>query len=215
VILDNLIKNRRYIIITYIGVATFLIGSTFAMLIQPGYSFTDQWFSDLGTGKYGPLFNITLIMTGILSSTFYPITFYLLRSNGYSKLKSTIGMILGVTSFVFLILVGVFSLENNMYKIHTISAMMFLVTTSFAQIMLLSGFSWFICIHLASDPTMNNKISYTSFITAIMFGVVFVNDISFELHIMQKITFYLLLVTVVYQSMIIWKSEELIQSSLS
>jgi hypothetical membrane protein len=212
-VVENLIKNRRYIIFTYLGVATFIIGSTFAMIIKPGYSFTDQWFSDLGTGTYGPVFNITLILTALLTSTFYPITFYLLRSNGYSDIKSTIGMMLGVTSFVFLILIGVFSLENNMYELHMISAMIFLISTSFAQILLLSGFSWFICIHLASDPTMDNKISYTSFITAMMFGVVFINGISFELHIMQKITIYLLLITVVYQSMKIWQSEELMQSS--
>lgn len=199
--------------LTYIGIATFLIGSTFAMLIKPGYSFTDQWFSDLGTGEYAPIFNTTLIMSGLLTSSFYPITFYLLRENGYSGVKSMIGMVLGVTSFIFLILVGVFSLENNFHNFHGISAMIFIVSASFAQLLLMSGFSWYICIHLASPPSMDNRLSYISLFTAFIFGLFFVQGIKFEQHILQKLTIYLLIFTVLYQSMKIWSTDELHSSN--
>ena len=94
---EYLVKKRAFLLLTYVGIATFLIGSTFAMLIKPGYSFTGEWLSDLGTGEYAPLFNITLILSGLFTSSFYPVTFYLLRQKGYSKTKSTIGMIFGVT----------------------------------------------------------------------------------------------------------------------
>ncbi len=208
-----LIKKRTYLILTYLGVVTFFIGSTFAMLIKPGYSFTNQWLSDLGTGQYALLFNITLIITGILTSLFYPLTFYLLRQNGYSKIKSTIGMVLGVTSFIFLIMVGVFSLENDVYNFHSISTMIFLISTSLAQILLLSGFTWFICIHLASTATMDGKLSYISFVMAVFFGFLFVGNINFEQFILQKMTVYLLLLTVLYQSLKVWQSDELFKST--
>jgi len=208
-----LVKKRNYLLMTYVGIATFLIGSTFAMLIKPGYSFTNQWLSDLGTGEYAPLFNMTLVFTGLFTSSFYPVTFYLLRQKGYSKTKSMIGMFLGVTSFIFLILVGVFSLGNDFNNLHGISAMVFLISASFAQILLLSGFSWYVCFNVASSTAMDNRLSYISLVTAIIFGFVFIEGIKFEQYILQKITIYLLIITVLYQSIKIWQSDELLSSS--
>ncbi|MFV2014089.1 MAG: DUF998 domain-containing protein [Candidatus Heimdallarchaeota archaeon] len=208
-----LFRKRNYLLMTYIGIATFLIGSTFAMLIKPGYSFTDQWLSDLGTGRYAPVFNITLVLTGLFTSSFYPITFYLLRQKGYSKTRSMIGMLLGATSFIFLILVGIFSLENDFNNLHGISAMVFLISASFAQLLLLSGFSWFVCFNVASASAMDNKLSYISLIMVIIFGFVFIQGIKFEQFILQKLTIYLLIITVLYQSIKIWQTDELVSSS--
>lgn len=210
---EYLVKKRTFLLMTYIGIATFLIGSTFAMLIKPGYSFTNQWLSDLGTGEYAPLFNITLILSGLFTSSFYPVSFYLLRQKGYSKTKSMIGMIFGVTSFIFLILIGVFSLENDFHNLHSISSMVFIVSTSFAQLLLLSGFSWYICVDLAAPSAMDNRLSYTSLIIAIIFAIVFILGISFEQHILQKLTIYLLIFTVLYQSTKIWQSDGLLTTN--
>lgn len=205
----NLVKNRSYLILTYVGVVTFFIGSTSAMFIKPGYSFTNQWLSDLGTGEYALLFNTTVILTGILTSTFYPLTFYLLRQQGYSRSNSAIGMIFGVTSFVFLILVGVFNLENDVNNFHSISTIIFLISASLSQILLLSGFSWYVCIHLASPGTMDYKLSYISLIMASLFGLMFVGGISYEQFLLQKMTVYLLVTTVLYQSLKVWQSDDL------
>ena len=208
-ITEYLIKGRYYLILTYMGVLTFFLGSTLAIINHPSYSITNQWLSDLGTGENALLFNSTLIITGVLTSLFYPFTFYLLRQTGYSRTKSTAGMILGVTSFIFLIMVGIFSLDNDIYNIHSISTMAFLVSTSMAQLLLLSGYTWYIGIHLASNATMDSRLSYLSFIMAVFFGFLFVGGITFEQFILQKMTIYLLVITVLYQSLKVWETDVL------
>lgn len=197
---------------TYIGIGTFFLGSSVAMLIKPGYSFKGQWLSDLGTGDYAALFNFTLILTAIFTSSFYPITFYLLRQNGYSTIKSITGMFLGVTSFIFLSLIGLFNLENDLHNLHVISSIGFIVSTSFAQLLLLSGFGWYTSVHLISSPAMDTRLSYTSLVVAIVFGFVFVEGIPFQQQILQKLTIYLLIFTILYQSTYVWQSDELLSS---
>ncbi|OLS23564.1 MAG: hypothetical protein HeimC2_25880 [Candidatus Heimdallarchaeota archaeon LC_2] len=206
---EYLIKKRTYLNFTYIGLLTFLFGSTFAMLIKPDYSFTNQWLSDLGTGKFGLLFNSTLVFTGIFMSMFYPLTFYLLRQKGYSKIKSIIGMLLGISSFVFLIMIGIFSLDNDVHNLHSTSTMIFLFSTSIAQMLLLSGHTWFVCLNLATTTAMDSRLSYISLMMVGFFTVLFIRGITFEQFIFQKITIYLLVLTVLYQSMKVSQSDDL------
>ncbi|MGQ9720922.1 MAG: hypothetical protein ACUVXA_06315 [Candidatus Jordarchaeum sp.] len=82
-----------------------------------GYTWTTQAISDLGVGPTSFMFNVGLIITGILCFLFFPT---LLGSLGYSR-TSKIGVLIGVVAGAALIGIGVFSevasFQHNLFSI--------------------------------------------------------------------------------------------------
>ena len=62
--------------ILFIAVAQFLIFLNIAAFVYPNYSVSNNYISDLGVGKYSYIFNVSIVILGILVI----ISAYLLRS---------------------------------------------------------------------------------------------------------------------------------------
>jgi len=106
----------------YSAAFVFLVGTTIAMLIYPGYSFFYDFISELGVrqdiwieGKllaealYPEALNITLIITGLLFFPFFPsLYFFLDPKQLWRKLLIFIVSLSGLVGGIFLSLVGVF-----------------------------------------------------------------------------------------------------------
>jgi len=110
----------------------FLILTTVAILLTPGYDMAGQFLSELGVGGLAAhIFNLGLIITGISFTLF----FLSVRAPLDETKVGLIGRILGVDSSVALIGVGAFPLTQPM--LHIIFAFAFFALTG-ASILLLS-----------------------------------------------------------------------------
>ena len=106
----------------FIAVLIFLIGTTIAMVTYPGYSFFNQFISELGVRQdvwiqgellvkapHPEILNITLILTGIFLIPFFPTLYLILNPKQIWRKILIFSMSLGgLVCGVFLGLVGVF-----------------------------------------------------------------------------------------------------------
>ncbi len=91
--------------INFFGFATWIPGP------NVGYSWTTQWISDLGVGPSSFIFNVGLMITGVICLPFFPT---LLKPLGHTK-SAKIGVLIGVAASVALIGIGAFPENTGFY----------------------------------------------------------------------------------------------------
>jgi len=111
------------IISSFIAFSVFVLGTTIAMIIYPDYSFLNQFLSELGIrinvtfsdggsmvkAPFPEVFNISLIITGILIIPFFPVTYFILKPKGtIRKIIQLITGLSGVVTGIFISGVGIF-----------------------------------------------------------------------------------------------------------
>ena len=130
-------KLKLYgLISALIAITIFVIGTSIAMIVFTNYSFTNDYFSELGirgdpsqgcpcgisnlsVAEYPEIFNITIILTGIFLLPFFPIMFLILNPKGaYRKLLPILVVVSGISTSLFLSFVGVFD-AGYFYDEHT------------------------------------------------------------------------------------------------
>lgn len=121
---------------TISGIMIYLLGTTISMLLYPNYSFFSQYFSDLGIGRFGIVFNLTVILTGILIYPFFPLSYFLLKPSKEAKIMLLISSFTGIIASLFLIFVGIYDKSENSLRAHQF------VTLGFFISMTLTIFFW-------------------------------------------------------------------------
>jgi len=76
-----------------------------------GYSWTTQWISDLGVGPSSFIFNVGLMITGVICLPFFPTT---LKPLGYTR-SAKIGAVIGIAAGAALIGIGAFPENAGFY----------------------------------------------------------------------------------------------------
>ena len=129
--------KRLCCIIIVLGGFQFILLTFIAMFFYPGgYSFTEDYFSDLGTTvnvKTGSpndisrvLFLIACVVAGASLIPFWIVMSTLFTESKFTKYISLFGTIMGAISSLFLMGVGIYP-ANIHYSLHTMSAKMFFV----------------------------------------------------------------------------------------
>ncbi len=127
--------KRLCCIITVLGGFQFMLITFIAMFFYPdGYSFTEDYFSYLGTTvnvKTGSpnnisrvLFLIACVVAGVSLIPFWIVITTLFTESKFMRYISLFGSIIGAISSVFLMGVGIYA-ENTHYFLHSSSAKMF------------------------------------------------------------------------------------------
>ena len=121
--LRNFDIRKVGLISSFLAIVVYIIGTTAAMLAYPDYSFMNQFLSELGVrinyyssegwtmikAPYPEIFNVTLILNGILFIPFFFSTFFILKpSTILSKFSQVIVSLSGLVTGGFLICVGIF-----------------------------------------------------------------------------------------------------------
>ena len=122
---------RLGLISGYIAAAIFLIGTTVAVLLYPGYDFFGQMISELGIRKdvwiessgvwlvealHPEVLNVTLILTGLLIFPLFPsLYFFFNPEKMWRKFLLILISIGGIVGGTFLSLVGVFDAGMFLY----------------------------------------------------------------------------------------------------
>ncbi|MFX1338978.1 MAG: DUF998 domain-containing protein, partial [Promethearchaeota archaeon] len=129
--------KRLSCIITMIGGFQFILLTFIAMIFYPGgYSFTEDYFSNLGTtvnvntgapnGISRIMFLIACVTVGASLIPFWVVLTVLFTKSKLTFYISLFGSIIGVTSSIFLMGVGIFA-EDTQYFLHSLSARMFFI----------------------------------------------------------------------------------------
>ena len=134
----DLLKSWKRVscIITIVGGFQFILLTFIAMIFYPGgYSFTGDYFSNLGTTvnvKTGSpndisriLFLIACVVVGVSLIPFWVVLTTLFKSKLTYHI-SIFGSSIGVASALFLMGVGIFT-EDTQYSLHSTSARMFFI----------------------------------------------------------------------------------------
>lgn len=113
------------------AIIVFIVGTTAAMIAYPDYRFFTQYFSELGINEeivpneeyvipkisHSDIFNISLILTGILLIPFFPSAYLALQPEG--KLPKTFLLfviISGIMTSLFMFGIAVFDARNFLHK---------------------------------------------------------------------------------------------------
>ncbi len=153
--------------IAAVAISVFVVGSTTAMIMERKYKFDKQFLSDLGiryttvgagaklaSAHFPEVFNITLIVTGLLISPFFFGVYKTLKpEKKYQKFFFIGTSIMGVFSGISLALVGVFDL-GYFYYAHMLVAGLFYVGA------MITALSWGIGVLLLdkNSPYKQSKI---------------------------------------------------------
>lgn len=145
-----------------ISVSVILIGDMISIILFPGgYSFFENMISELGRGPYGIIFNLGLILSGIISIPYYISLYRSFDEENINTLLRKSAITFAGISIISYILVGVFpSIEEN-YVI-------FVIHGIFAFIAFLSGIFYLITfsILMLIDSKWSKLRSYHGFIAA-------------------------------------------------
>ncbi|WXG39417.1 MAG: DUF998 domain-containing protein [Candidatus Freyarchaeum deiterrae] len=76
-----------------------------------GYNWTTQWISDLGVGPSAFIFNVGLMIAGVVCLPFFPT---LLKPLGYTR-SAKIGVVIGIVAGAALIGIGAFPETTGFY----------------------------------------------------------------------------------------------------
>jgi len=124
------------LITAFVAITIFVIGTSIAMIAYPSYSFSNDFFSELGirgnpsqgcpcgisslsVAEYPEIFNVTVILAGIFLLPFFPILFLILDPKGiYRQLIPILVVTSGISTSFFLSFVGVFD-AGYFYNEHT------------------------------------------------------------------------------------------------
>jgi len=168
--LDKFYKkiNGNYfgLISVFIAAISITVAQLLYMAVDPTFSITTNFISDLGTGPNGSdiVFSIAMILTGVLIMPFYVyIGWYLQKRENQNSLR--IGMIAGLIGSIGMMLVGVFPLNPNdifSYNMHIIAAG--ILFYGVLSMLLIYGISEY------RNPEISNLLSILAFITAGLYG---------------------------------------------
>ncbi|MBD3256192.1 MAG: DUF998 domain-containing protein [Candidatus Lokiarchaeota archaeon] len=199
--------KRISCLIAIFGGLFFLITTIIAMIIYPGgYSFTNYYFSNLGTSKTvgtsepNPIASVLFLLACVIAGLSL-IPFWVALTSVFSRKPSTkflsyIGSILGIISSPLLMAIGIFP-GDTAHAEHTFSARFFFLAFAIT-IMLYS-------VAIIINEQYLNIYSYLGIIFSI-FIVLFLFRI-FDLinPLVQKIIVYGFMVWVLIQITKIWK----------
>jgi len=119
----NLELKKIGLISSYLAIVVYVVGTTAAMLAYPDYSFMNQFLSELGVrinfyssegwtmikAPYPEIFNVTLILNGVLFIPFFSCTYFILKPKRIiSKITQIVVSVSGLVTGVFLICTGIF-----------------------------------------------------------------------------------------------------------
>ena len=150
-------------IISFISV---LIAQMLYMAVDPSFSVTTNFISDLGAGPNGSdiVFNTGMILYGIFNIPFYTyLGWYLSQKRDDNSLR--IGMIAGIIGSIGQILAGVFPFDPNnnfSYNMHIIAAGILFYAVLI--MLLIYGISEY------RNPNIPKVLSILAFISAILYG---------------------------------------------
>ncbi|MFX1445552.1 MAG: DUF998 domain-containing protein [Promethearchaeota archaeon] len=158
---------------SYFGIIGFII-SFFSILIaqilymevDPSFSVTTNFISDLGNGPNGSdiVFNTGMILHGIFNIPFYTyLGWYLFQRREDNSLR--IGMIAGIIGSIGQILVGVFPfdpVDNFSFNMHILAAE--ILFYAILIMLLIYGISEY------RNPNIPKVLSILAFISAILYG---------------------------------------------
>jgi len=168
--LDKFYKkiNGNYfgLISVFVAAISITVAQLLYIAVDPTFSITTNFISDLGTGPNGSdiVFSIAMILTGVLIMPFYVyIGWYLQKRENQNSLR--IGMIAGLIGSIGMMLVGVFPLNPNdifSYNMHIIAAG--ILFYGVLSMLLIYGISEY------RNPEISNLLSILAFITAGLYG---------------------------------------------
>jgi len=150
-------------IISFVSV---LIAQMLYMAVDPSFSVTTNFISDLGAGPNGSdiVFNTGMILYGIFTLPFYTyLGWYLSQKRDDNSLR--IGMIAGIIGSIGQILAGVFPFDPNnnfSYNMHIIAAGILFYAVLI--MLLIYGISEY------RNPNIPKVLSILAFISAILYG---------------------------------------------
>ena len=119
----NLELKKIGLISSFLAIAVYIVGTTAAMLAYPDYSFMNQFLSELGVrinfyssegwtmikAPYPEIFNVTLILNGVLFIPFFSSTYFILKPKRIiSKITQIVVSVSGLVTGGFLICAGIF-----------------------------------------------------------------------------------------------------------
>ncbi|MFX0071145.1 MAG: DUF998 domain-containing protein [Candidatus Hermodarchaeota archaeon] len=205
--------KRIFCIATLLGGFQFILLTFIAMFFYPdGYSFTQDYFSYLGTTiniKTGSsnivsriLFIIACVVAGATLIPFWIVSSTMFNKSTLLRYIRKVGSLMGIISSVFLMGVGVFAEDAN-YFLHSSSAKLFFTFVIIA--ILIHSFA------ILLDSDYQNIYSFTGIafcITSVILLYVFRSSIVINI-IMQKVIVYGFCIWVVVQISKIWKNLEI------
>lgn len=169
--LDKFYKkiNGNYfgLISVFIAASSITVAQLLYMAVDPTFSITTNFISDLGAGPNNSdvVFNIGMILTGIFLIPYFTYLGWYLQKKDKNMNSLIKGMIAGLIASIGLILVGFFPLDPETlysYNMHIIAAG--ILFYGLLIMLFIYGISEYI------NPEIPNLLSILSFIAAILFG---------------------------------------------
>ena len=159
-------------IISFVSV---LIAQMLYMAVDPSFSGTSNFISDLGIGPNGSdiVFNNGMILSGIFLILFYTYIGWYLQKNG-SNYSIKLGILAGIVSSMGQILVGIYPLNSNnkfSYNMHILAAG--ILFYGLLIMLLIYGYNEY------RNYKFPNSLTILSFIYAILFGA-FITSVIFQ-----------------------------------
>jgi len=201
--------KRLSCIITMIGGFQFILLTFIAMIFyHGGYSFTEDYFSNLGTtvnvntgapnGISRILFLIACVVVGASLIPFWAVLTVLFTKSKLTFYISLFGSVIGVASSIFLMGIGIFA-EDTQYFLHSLLARMFFI---FIMIAILT-YSFAILLN-SEYPNAYSFVGIVFSISSIYFLYLFRFSVEISV-IMQKIIVYGFCLWTVLQISRVWK----------
>lgn len=165
--IDNFYKKINGSYFGFLGLAVSLIciniSQMLFMTVDPTFNMFTNWLSDLGSGAYGYIYNIGMIISSILFIFFFIYLIRYMQIKGGNKKITSIALIFALISEIGGILIGIFPLEQPgiLTWEHYIAAQIFFQGQIFFW-MILGIFE-----HL--NPEIPRILEFISFITAIIY----------------------------------------------
>ena len=201
--------KRLCCIAIVLGGFQFILLTFIAMIFYPGgYSFTEDYFSNLGTtvnvktgspnGISRVLFLIACVVVGASLIPFWVVLMALFTESKLTFYISLFGSIIGVASSLFLMGIGIFAWDTQ-YFLHSTLANMFFIFIIIAML------TYSTAILLNSEyPNIYSFVGIVFSISSIIFLSVFSYSVIISV-IMQKIIVYGFILWAVLQISNVWK----------
>ena len=125
----DILKNRKIGLLAIIGPAYALISIAVAIMLSPWFSWINNAISDLGVHDVAPIFNISLIVSGIMCM-FFALGVFMTLKHQLGK----VGMLMVFMASIALIGIGAF--HENIRPWHFIFSVAFFVLLLLASLVM-------------------------------------------------------------------------------
>lgn len=115
--------------LTVLAISIFVLGFIITFALTPNYSIRTDYISDLSTGKYGIIFDISMMITGILLFPVY-LVIYPILVNDLSKnarLFLKISTVFGELALINLVFIGAFPIPAEETRHNIVSTLFFIL----------------------------------------------------------------------------------------